>query len=318
MTLNVVSTIVGQLGFASHAVHTIPSGLPEHDLCGSHALAFLAHVIVGMQLPTTVGELRTLHTNMRASFVAHLYAVTDTPQPVIWVIGPSWESGPLPIMPEADPWASNCCAFSALPGECSPRIWDFMCCCVGRRHPDRGEIEAEIRQHRGTMIRSHATAMGDDEVLFHLQHIMHCLQCRPFDGRQFVILPPLFLHALLQGDPEPISDWIDELNKCSDASRQTTMIIRIDHHWVPAWISPGIITMCHTLADFVDDHQLLQEILAVICHDIGIHDFVIHQVPHGLPPISCVGFQLSVSLRTLSLEHRCHKTLPNSSTEGGP
>lgn len=168
------------------------------------------------------------------------------------------------------------------------------------------------------MIRSHATAMGDDEVLFHLQHIMHCLQCRPFDGRQFVILLPLFLHALLQGDPEPINDWIDELNKCSDASRPTTMITWIDHHWVPVWISPGIITMCHTLADFVDDPQLLQEILAVICHDIGTDDFVIHQVPHGLPPISCVGFQLSVSLRTLSLEHRCHETLPNSSTEGGP
>ena len=299
----VISFVTDKLGFTSHALHYIPSGLPEHNLCGAHALAFLAHVIVGMQLPDTVPDLRTLHTNMRASFVAHLYAITDTPQPVIWGSGPPGDSDSSSTLPEDDPFASNCCAFSAEPTGCSFGLWDLLCCCVGLPNPELRTQEADARTQRGSLLRSHGLAMGDDEVLFHLQHIMDCLQCRPADGRVFVILPPLYIHELLQGNPWPFRDWMSELDKCSSAGRQYVMIIWIDQHWVPVWISPGVIIMCHTLADFVADPSVLLAVLTTICGELDLDDFVIHQVPHGLPSdhccgVSAVSFIAHITLRT--------------------
>ena len=83
----IVEHISNTLGFMSFAIHRIPDSLPEHQMCGAFAMCFLAHVVMGMPLPLDLASLRTLHTNMRASFVAHLYANESTPRPVIWGMG---------------------------------------------------------------------------------------------------------------------------------------------------------------------------------------------------------------------------------------
>ena len=62
-----------------------------------------------MPLPASEEELSFLHTNMRASFVAHLYTLAETPMPVVWGNGPKWESGPLPRMPEGEVTSPVCC-----------------------------------------------------------------------------------------------------------------------------------------------------------------------------------------------------------------
>ena len=64
----IIGVISDFLDFRTYAIHRIPEGLPAHNLCGAHSMAFLAHVIMNMPLPETVAEVRTLHTNMRASF----------------------------------------------------------------------------------------------------------------------------------------------------------------------------------------------------------------------------------------------------------
>lgn len=87
-----------QLGFPMFALHIIPSRLPDHDMCGSFAMMFLAHIVHGARLPDTLDDLSTVHTNMRATFVADLYTKLETPEPVVWGNG-KWESGPLPKMP---------------------------------------------------------------------------------------------------------------------------------------------------------------------------------------------------------------------------
>ena len=83
----IVEHISNTLGFMSFAVHRIPDSLPEHRMCGAFAMCFLAHAVMGMPLPTDLASLRTLHTNMRAAFVAHLYANDSTPRPVVWGLG---------------------------------------------------------------------------------------------------------------------------------------------------------------------------------------------------------------------------------------
>ena len=95
----ILQALAQRLGFRDIAVHRIPKLISDDSKCGAYAMAFLAHVITRMPLPETASELHTLHTNMRASFVEHLYGVLLTPRPVVWGFGPPRESRPLPRMP---------------------------------------------------------------------------------------------------------------------------------------------------------------------------------------------------------------------------
>ena len=176
----VLAHIVHLLGFSSHTLHSIPPRVTVHDLCGAQALAFLAHVIMRMPLPDTYQELRQLHTNMRASFVEFLYSQETVPKPVIWGSGLPGESGLLPIMPEEEPFVVPCCAFAATRPSSRSSIWDHFCCCVSRATANpAAPTEHDIRLQRGDMLLAHSYAMGDDEILFHLTHILQCLESRP-------------------------------------------------------------------------------------------------------------------------------------------
>ena len=75
------------LGFEEVVIHRIPNGLPSHTMCGAHALAFLAHVLLGVALPEDLDELDTMRVNMRASFVQAMYERRTCFCPVIWGSG---------------------------------------------------------------------------------------------------------------------------------------------------------------------------------------------------------------------------------------
>ncbi|CAL1127479.1 unnamed protein product, partial [Cladocopium goreaui] len=75
----------------------VPQGLPEHVMCGAHAMAFIAHLTVGMPLPDTLGELRTLHTNMRVVEANRGKAVTGKGKGKGGKIGEAANPGPNPI-----------------------------------------------------------------------------------------------------------------------------------------------------------------------------------------------------------------------------
>ena len=107
---DVCACIGQQLGFPLFALHVIPARLTQHDLCGAQAMMFLAHVVHGAHLPDTMDELKTLHTNMRATFVADLYTRSEFPAPVLW--GNGWQEGesrPLPEMPSRCPFVALTC-----------------------------------------------------------------------------------------------------------------------------------------------------------------------------------------------------------------
>ena len=77
------------LGFEDVVVHRVPSGLPDHRLCGPHALAFLAHILLGASLPDTVTDLEDMFTAQRAFFVQEIYADRVCRCPIVWGAGGS-------------------------------------------------------------------------------------------------------------------------------------------------------------------------------------------------------------------------------------
>lgn len=76
-----------QFGFHESVLHTIPCGLPSHELCGAAAIAFLGHIIVGAELPQDLNALQDFHSNMKAGFVHALFAGTCCICPVAWGAG---------------------------------------------------------------------------------------------------------------------------------------------------------------------------------------------------------------------------------------
>ena len=77
------------LGFEEVVIHRIPQGLPDHRLCGSQALSFLAHVLLQADLPQDLRGLEDMFTAQRASFVQEMYADSVCRCPVIWGAGGS-------------------------------------------------------------------------------------------------------------------------------------------------------------------------------------------------------------------------------------
>eukprot|EP00435_Cladocopium_sp_Y103_P067740 s83_g30.t1 len=78
-----------QLGFSETVVHRSAHGLPSHGMCGAHALAFLAHVLLDAILPPTLADLDTMRVAMRGAFVAELYRASFCCCPVLWGEGGS-------------------------------------------------------------------------------------------------------------------------------------------------------------------------------------------------------------------------------------
>ena len=251
MVENVLETLANALGFQSFAVHRIPTRLPDHVMCGAHALALIAHVIMQMPLPDDLAELRALHTNMRASFVAHLYSIEYTPKPVVWGFGATGESGPLPVMPDAET-----------------------------------EARDSNRTLRLQMLTTHSYAMGDDEIYFHLCHLIAChLQGPRAVGpvRQFVTVPPKTLDLWLSGEIEPLQTLVAQEWLPKQPDRHLIAVILLNQHWVPLWFAPVEEAVhCHTLADFAIDDTVLEDAAKQLSQVLGFAEVVVHKVPHGL------------------------------------
>ena len=306
----IIGVITDFLDFRTFAIHRIPGGLPSHNLCGAHSMVFLAHVIMHMPLPESVAELRTLHTNMRASFVAHLYSIDSTPLPVAWGNGPrpqqgssSSGSGSVPqheVVQRDD--LSHAASSTQLPidrGESGPlprmpaeeqRLVSPLPPGLVSQRPVLSEgpstspvsLDENERQARLLQVTSHSFAMSDDEMLFQLQHLVEC-QAQPSD-RRFLVIPPLSIVQWLDGQDDQLRTWIDQhrpLIGQDDAHVITALLF--EQHWIPIWLAPcpkGLIA--HTLSDFAADEASVDRILQHLAHKCGSAIHAIHRVPHGI------------------------------------
>ena len=319
-----IGFIAEKLGFSHWAIHRIPPAIETNGFCGAYAMSFLAHVIMRAELPDGASELRTYHTNMRASFVEYLYSVETTPQPVVWGNGPTRESGLLPIMP-VEPDASNlgsqgaCVCFTNVP-TADPQIMpcDLCLCTTKGMIAESFEDRALLAKHNRLMMLSrHGYAMGDDEVLFHLQHLIDCHATRPASShqvsREFEVIPPLIMTAWIHGEPEQLQEWVAQH---PEARRKHLISVGwIEQHWFPLWFVPNDDALqCHTF--HTPDDARLDHVTHALAEMLGYTARIGHRVPNpryetGLCGTIAISFLAHIVLRTplpcsdLDLRHRC-------------
>ena len=319
----VLEVISDFLDFRAYSIHRVPDSLPNHMMCGAQAMAFIAHVIMNMPLPETLQELRTLHTNMRASFVAHLYSVGVTPRPVVWGNGPR-EFGPLHDKPGGAPepsddtvvpnsgnfsggaahsWEVPVSPVPVPAGESGPLpIMPVEGVSVGQgigglsspadacnshvSHDAQAAHSVQSacqRNERLHQITSHSYAMADDEVQFQLEHLASCQN--EHNARQFIVLPPAMVIKWIAGDDNDLHQWIQEhRHQFGHEGFHVFTVILLEQHWIPVWFAPCFGGVtAHTLADFASDEAAVDRTLHLLVHKCGSALRVIHRVPHGLP-----------------------------------
>ena len=288
-------TIARHLGFQEVAMHRVPKLLSDNQRCGAYTLAFLAHVIVRMPLPTTDQELSYLHTNMRASFVQYLYSVSQTPRPVVWGMGPKGESRPLPRMPEEDLRADD---LPLLPGLQSPS----QAASSSDRPSFRGLNESVLHE-RTSAIPTHGHAMGDDEILFHL-HLIHSKYldaANASTARSYVVLPPMTIHEWTQGDPLPLIRW-SQVFLSGPKCPHILAVMWQDQHWIPIWFEPTPTGVkCHTLHFEQVDQAVTQNAMTEMAAVMGFPESQLHWAPclaygSGLCGAMAVSFLAHISL----------------------
>ena len=325
----IIQALANRLGFSEITTHRIPKAVSDASRCGAYAMAFLAHVIMRMPLPETERELSTLHTNMRASFVAHLYSVESTPRPVVWGNGPKRESGQLPRMPDDEPERSvsaegsgsheandalapqstvspSCCIGlkegEEVPGW--PALSMFCTCATAKPASEEWQLK---RQQRLEGIAPRGHAMADDEILFHLEHILEFHRRIPRSSQEnprvFVHIPPLTVAHWLAGNAFEIAKWRSE-SQYLDHMCHIIFAACIDKHWVPFWLSPhDAVVRCHTFHHPNVDTTHVDASIRVLVSELGFSDCVIHRVPNpvhgsGLCGAMALSFLAHIVLRT--------------------
>lgn len=216
-----------QLGFPLFALHVIPNPLPAHNMCGTQAMMFLAHVVHGATMPSNVQDLTTLHANMRAVFVAELFEQSHTTAPVLWGNGVVWESGPLPKLPCECPFEAPACnthdvscsdlAVTSFDWHTVKRLlaWTFAQPC-SLPMPD---CQIEEVPHGADFQH----AMDAAELVFHVARLQsRAVACAP-DFK----LPTI---QVLPGIDEIVPVILDFQHSLH---RFMIQIIRVDLHWIP-------------------------------------------------------------------------------------
>ena len=254
------------MGFQQCTFHRIPKRVTDTDLCGAYALSFIAHLTVQMPLPEDAQELRFLHTNMRASFVEHLYQITQTPPPVVWGTGMRGESGLLPKLPDG---ICSCCALSAAPLEATlADVMPICDCSVGTR------LGHAIPDCMG------GTWMNDHEVLFHLEWIADQFHnAAQWPGRVFhvYIIPPVAANLWCQGHVLPLQEWIEGSERVHHKVGFVTCLL-VAKHWVPIWITrTDQEVLCSTTKLCPHEHAIVNTFVQHLVEHWGVDTSQCHQ-----------------------------------------
>lgn len=150
------------------------------------------------------------------------------------------------------------------------------------------------KEARLELLRQKGKKWGDDEIRFHLQHMLHHPQ--NVSKSQFSVIP-----GFVMLDPLLLTTWdsIGEL-MCSAWCRRNACVAEQgfhvvaaflhNDHWFPLWIVPhGRTIVAHVVQDDVIDHAIVLPVLEVLRQQFGFQEKVLNSHPSRLPAHSLCG-----------------------------
>eukprot|EP00435_Cladocopium_sp_Y103_P064734 s15_g26.t1 len=269
---DVLHRLCSALGFTHVSINRQQRMFFLTNLCGALAIAFLHHALHRSQLPTSHDESQYVHDKLRAKFKDAMVSAQIAMRPWVWGSGdslPHTPAAPVPNDPDTDIW--------------SPRRTEFV--------PSASHICIPLKD-RLNMIADHGTAMGDDELRFHL-HVLAIkyreLEERP--GWGVLVFDPLNFHNW-----DDVGHVITE-RWCHSFAHVRTMGIRVmtamclHNHWVPLWLVPDGLTLDVFTFSHDDhaDHDIVDGILRWMSFHLGFSEIHVHRAPEALPPHQMCG-----------------------------
>lgn len=242
------------------------------DKCGALAMAFLHHCLLGSMLPTTSEEADAIHEGYRSTYVETVKACQLARRPWVWGSGDAdqevfWnEPGTSSEAPPAPQPAG---------GGIDPHATSLSHHCIDK--------EARL-----TMLREKGKMWGDDEIRFHLTHMINHrsnvanAEFSTIPG--FVMLDPLMLCTWDTIGQGLCAAWCRRNMAVPEQGFHVVSVLIHDEHWFPVWFVPhGRTLVAHLIDDGVIEPQVIQPMLEVMKVHFDFLDAALHVFPRRLP-----------------------------------
>ena len=244
------------------------------DKCGALAMAFLHHSIFNTMLPTSGDEADVVHARLRAVYCQAVSACELAHRPWVWGSGDN----------EDDHFANE-------PGQSSAISVSDSASVLPMTLPSNAtgcvSHQCMSKEDRLTLLREKGKMWGDDEIRYHIQHmILHpiCVVNRPYATIPgFVSLDPLLLTTWDSIGKPMCEAWCRRNMLVMTHGFHVVSAFLHQEHWFPVWIVPhGRTLVAHTVDDGVIDPQILVPMLEVLRDQFGFSDVTTHCYPQGI------------------------------------
>ena len=258
--LNVILTRLSHgFGFQDPIINREQRLFFTTELCGAVSIAFLHHMLIGSMVPTAHDEAVCIHQNLRNKFVEALKTCNVSLRPWVWGAGD-----------HHDP--------SQVPGAQVSTDADVQ---VGLRplttRPQVGH-ECILRDTRLAMFSDHGSAMGDDEMRYHVGNILQMVAAQV--TVVFAFLEPLFYTVRDSVGPSLCESWCRAHQHLRHLDFNIVTAFCVYEHWIPLWIVPhGPVLQCHVVSDDASLDMEFRPLLEVIAIGFGFASVVVHFIP---------------------------------------
>ena len=238
--------------------------------CGALAMAYLHHWVLGSMLPTNNEEAEVIHEGFRSAFKQAVQGCQLARRPWIWGAGDADQD-----------WFHN------EPGTSSTDRGDPDA-PTQNPHATSFSHQCIPKEERMTMLRDKGKMWGDDEIRFHLTHMINHssnvsnLPYAHVPG--FVMLDPLLLCTWDSIGKDLCAAWCRRHQVVSEQGFHVVAVLLQDDHWFPVWFVPhGRTLVAHLIDDGIIEPAVIQPMLNVFKEQFDFLDAVLHVFPRRLP-----------------------------------
>ena len=276
---NLVRNIGIVLGFHQIYVEHGKRQFGSMNMCGALAVAYLRHMLLHEALPTCSGDALEIHDRLRLQFATAIQQAQISDRPWLWGSGDVENED----SPRSEPGLPASTSQYVSPGTGEPDEQND--------HPpntvfgnDHWCISVEDRLE---LLRSHRQQWGNDEISFHISHL---LQIRANQAAAsttnpggFLLMDPLIAEDWEHGGSDRCREWCLNHPFVRTHGFSIVSAFLINEHWFPVWFSPRDYTLqIHIVDDVHAGEPHFLPMVEVIAEMLDFPNVVFHWIPPRL------------------------------------